>query len=129
MLIHVTGEDGTPEQKQRWENTIAFFAELDAGSQGREFDYTSRAKSYIHAALSGNLEPETREVRIRLACIWYAHDAAKLWDKMADRNADRVQWRDWAHCLRSKSEESFEDEGTRILIVRAFNQICHVSQE
>lgn len=113
-------EDSAKEKSQQWENTITFFAQLDASTADPELDFTETwAVAFISRAF-GDKSAEQSESMIRLACVWYIRDIAKIWDRVASDSSEitKEKWDKWKQGV-EKAQERFGDEHTRNLLEEA----------
>ncbi|KAF1916055.1 hypothetical protein BDU57DRAFT_594837 [Ampelomyces quisqualis] len=120
----------TPEKVAKWQNTIAFFAQLDASTDDPKLDFTHTwALKYISLAL---ISPEARydhESTLRLACIWFVYDAEKLWQRVPeDDGFSLTEWQRWKSALEEKGSQ-VKDENTMDLIDAALAEMKRVENQ
>ncbi|KAH7091498.1 hypothetical protein FB567DRAFT_518819 [Paraphoma chrysanthemicola] len=118
----------TPQQAERWENSMAFFAQLDASTQEPKLDFTHTwALTYIICALD-NEPTANHELRVRLACLWYIYDAEKIWSKVPDtKDFTLTNWQRWKQRL-EELQTRFPDLGTQSIIDEALSEIKRVEK-
>ncbi|KAH8696980.1 hypothetical protein GQ44DRAFT_718617 [Phaeosphaeriaceae sp. PMI808] len=120
----------TSHQIEAWENTMAFFAQLDASYQDDDdMDFTHTwVPMYLKAALEDVKNPGSYEVDVRLACIWLVYDAEKLWSNVPDKKGYTLtNWQLWKRNLQN-TRSKYEDRGTRNMIDRAISEIERVEK-
>ncbi|KAF2134051.1 hypothetical protein P153DRAFT_353260 [Dothidotthia symphoricarpi CBS 119687] len=122
-------DDCTIEEVQRWENLIAFFAQLDASTSDPELDFSNTwALTALTWAFEDPASTRPTDITLRLACLWYIFDADKLWLKTQSRQFDNYSlesWNCWKQCL-VNWQSAFADPRTRLLIDGALAQIKRV---
>ncbi|KAF2028247.1 hypothetical protein EK21DRAFT_90805 [Setomelanomma holmii] len=118
----------TPQQAKKWENTMAFFAQLDASTRDPDLAFTHTwALTFIICALR-EAPTANHELRVRLACTWYIYDAEKIWSKVPDeQDFTLTNWQQWKHRL-EKLRSSFSDQGTRSMVDKALVEIERVER-
>lgn len=120
----------TPEKVAKWDNTIAFFAQLDASTDDPILRFAQQwALRYISLAL---VRPEARydhESVVRLACTWFVHDADKLWRKVPDDEGfSLTEWQRWKSALEEKASQ-VKEEKTRDMVKAALVEIKRVESQ
>jgi hypothetical protein len=120
----------TPEKIVKWDNTIAYFAQLDASTDDPKLDFARNwALKYISLAL---VSPEARyhhDSTLRLACIWFVYDADKMWRKVADdKDFSLTDWQRWKGALEEKASQ-VKDERTRDMVNAALTEIKRVESQ
>jgi hypothetical protein len=115
---------------KKWENTVAFFAQLDASTQAPQLDFTrSYALPFIRSGLVDQEAKYNHDLIVRLAAIWFVHDAAKLWRKVPnERGFSLTEWQRWKRALKDERTKS-EDQGTRDVIDAALAEIERVESQ
>jgi hypothetical protein len=117
----------TPEKMIKWENTAAFFAQLDASASDPEPDFSRTwALTYITLALVSPQDRYDQDLTVRLACMWFVYDAEKLWRNVPEEKGfSLTEWQMWKRNLEGKREE-IEDVRTRRLVERAIGEMERV---
>jgi hypothetical protein len=115
---------------KKWENTVAFFAQLDASTQAPQLDFTrSYALTFIKSGLDNQEAKYDHDLIVRLAAIWFVYDAAKLWRKVPDeKDFSLTEWQRWKRVLGVERARS-EDQKTKNMIDAALAQIERVENQ
>lgn len=117
----------TPEKIANWENTVAFFAQLDASTNDSQLDFTNTwALTYITLGLVDPNPQFDHDSTLRMACSWFLYDAEKMWQKVPDdKNYPLTKWQSWKTALQEK-QATVEDERTRNMVGAALAEIERV---
>jgi hypothetical protein len=123
-------EDGySPEEVQRWENLISFFAQLDASTEDPELDFSkSKALTAFDWAFENPSPAGPTEISVRLACVWFIYDADKMWRKVLSGQVEGYSpesWNDWKEGLVGAKSRDY-DSKTNALIDNALSHIRRV---
>jgi hypothetical protein len=123
---------GDPEDARRVQNAVAFFARLDAsiGSDQPEHDFTLIwAPFFLRIAFGQDDEEGYHELSTRLACLWFIHDADKMWRNVPDRkDFTLTQWQNWTMHLK-EARIAFEGrQDTVDLVDKALAEIRRVER-
>jgi hypothetical protein len=119
----------SPEEVERYENLISFFAQLDASTEDPELDFSkSKALTAFEWAFENPSPTGPTEVSVRLACLWFIFDADKLWRKVMNGQVEgysHESWNDWKEELVGMKLRNY-DVRTNALIDDALAHIRRV---
>ncbi|KAF2823055.1 hypothetical protein CC86DRAFT_372782 [Ophiobolus disseminans] len=130
-LHAIGGPNPSPEEAKQSLNTIAFVAQLDASAGDAEIiNFSSMwALHFIMRALDDEPRHEHFDLAVRLACMWFIHDAEKLWSKVPEtRFFTLSNWQGWRRAL-EEAEEGFEDKDMKSVIGRALAEMRRVEDD
>jgi hypothetical protein len=92
-------DEYSADEVERYENLMAFFAQLDASTEDPELDFSNTtALTALDWAFNNPSPTGPTEVSVRLACLWFIFDADKMWRKAMSAQVEgysRESWDEW----------------------------------
>ena len=131
--------DVTAEEKRRWENAMAFVAQLTAVCDQTDFSiWALTAFSYAFGPWNSPTTPT--DVAIRVACQWFIYAGDKLWanvkngrrfgsgDVKEPPDFNRAVWDSWKRSLHD-AQSNFADEQTQKMLHDALVEMGRLERE